>query len=325
MGGLAAARRPDHLNDGEPRAVSAASFSKRHHWSGAFSLLKPSNLGVPAFLIAWSALVLLPLIVIVGFSFLQVKSYRVVYQPSLATWQAVIDSGRWISAVRTLRIGLTMTLIEFLMAFPFALWLAKGCKSKTTKALIITLLTIPFFLDTSSRIIVWRSILGTNGTVNTVLMWLGVIDQPIGWLLYSEFTVHFGMLGSYFPTMVFPLFMILTLIDDEYIQASSDLGASPAQTLLHVILPLSLPGIMAGVIFTLVPLMAAFVEPQMLGGGFVNLLGNSVNSALQELKYPTAAALSTIVVALLGLCLTALIAISHKRIDMATVFQAMKR
>jgi ABC-type spermidine/putrescine transport system permease subunit I len=290
-----------------------------------YGLLRPSNLTVPVFLVVWSALVLLPLLVIVGFSFLQVKSYRVVYEPTLSTWQAVIDSGRWVSAVRTLRIGITMTLIELLLAFPFALWLAKGCKSKTVKALIITLLTIPFFLDTSSRIIVWRSILGTNGTVNTVLSSLGLIDRPIEWLLYSEFTVHFGMLGSYFPTMVFPIFMILTLVDDEYIQASSDLGASPAQTLLHVILPLSLPGIVAGVVFTLVPLMAAFVEPQMLGGGFVNLLGNSVDSALQELKYPTAAALSTIVVALLGLCLTTLILTTRKRVDMSTMFQAMKR
>jgi spermidine/putrescine transport system permease protein len=259
------------------------------------------------------------------FSFLQVKSYRVVYVPTLGTWESLIDSGRWITAVRTLRIGITMTVIELLLAFPFALWLAKGCRSKTAKALIITLLTIPFFLDTSSRIIVWRSILGTNGMVNTVLTSLGIVDEPITWLLYSEFAVHFGMLGSYFPTMVFPIFMIMSLIDDDYIQASSDLGGSPGQTLLYVILPMSLPGIVAGVVFTLVPLMAAFVEPQMLGGGFVNLLGNSVNSALQELKYPTAAALSTVVVALLGVCLAALILITRKRFDMSTMFQAIRR
>jgi ABC-type spermidine/putrescine transport system permease subunit I len=306
-------------------AVASASASKSGGWRDGYSLLRPSNLAVPTFLAAWSILVILPLLVIVLFSFLQVKYYRVVYDPTLATWESLIDSGRWIAAVRTLRVGITMTVIELLLAFPFALWLAKGCKSKPAKALIITLLTIPFFLDTSSRIIVWRSILGTNGIVNTVLMSLGIIDQPITWLLYSEFSVHFGMLGSYFPTMVFPIFMIISLIDDEYIQASSDLGASPGETLLYIILPLSLPGIVAGVIFTLVPLMAAFVEPQMLGGGFVNLLGDSVNSALQELKYPTAAALSTVVVALLAVCLAALILTTRKRVDLSTMFQALKR
>jgi spermidine/putrescine transport system permease protein len=306
--------------------MATANLSTQRAWAKRIlDRLMPSRLVVPVFLVTWSLLVLLPLIVIVLFSFLQVKSYRVVYDPTLATWRSLIDSGRWIAAVRTLRIGITMTVIELLLAFPFALWLAKGCQSKPMKALIITLLTIPFFLDVSSRIIVWRSILGTTGIVNTVLTSLGIIDEPISWLLYSEFAVHFGMLGSGFPNMVFPIFMIISLIDDDCIQASSDLGASPGQTLLHVILPLSLPGIVAGVVFTLVPLMAAFVEPQLLGGGFVDLLGNSVNSALQELKYPTAAALSTVVVALLGLCLAALILITRRRFDMATMFAAIRR
>ncbi|MGF7209867.1 ABC-type spermidine/putrescine transport system permease subunit I [Skermanella aerolata] len=287
--------------------------------------LKPSRLTVPTFLLAWSFLVIAPLVVIVLFSFLQVKAYRVVYTPSLDTWISLIDSGRWMAAVRTLRIGITMTVIEFVLAFPFALWLAKGCRSKTVKAMIITLLTIPFFLDAASRIIVWRSILGQTGAVNTALMSLGITDAPIDWLLYSEFAVHFGLLGTHFPTMVFPIFMSIALIDDDYIQASQDLGGGPAQTLFNIIIPMALPGIVAGIVFTLVPLMAAFVEPQLLGGGFVDLLGNSVNSALQQLKYPTAAALSTVVVALLGICLAVLVLVTRRRYDMASMFVAIRR
>ncbi|WP_108663671.1 ABC transporter permease [Acuticoccus kandeliae] len=287
--------------------------------------LKPSSMVVPTFLVAWSLLVLLPLLVIVVFSFFSVKYYKVVYTPTLETWESLINSGRWLAAVRTLRIAVTMTIIELLLAFPFALWLAKGCRSKYVKAAIITLLTIPFFLDASSRIIVWRSILGANGAVNSLLMWLGVIDTPIEWLLYSEFAVHFGLLGTHFPTMVFPIFLSCSLIDDDYIAASQDLGARPSQTLLTVIIPLALPGIVAGIVFTLVPLMAAFVEPQLLGGGFVDLLGNSVNSALQQLKYPTAAALSTFVVVLLGISLAILILVLRKRADISAMFVAMKR
>jgi spermidine/putrescine transport system permease protein len=287
--------------------------------------LRPSSVVVPSFLILWTAVVVLPLVVIVCFSFLQMRSYRVVYELTLATWQSLIESGRWLSAVRTLRVAFTVTVIELLLAFPFALWLAKGCKSKPVKAAIVTLLTIPFFLDASSRIIVWRSILGTAGIINTTMLQLGLIHQPVEWLLYSEFAVHFGMIGTYFPTMVFPIFMIITLVDDEYLQASSDLGGSPWQTLRYIILPMSLPGIVAGIVFTLVPLMAAFVEPEMLGGGFVDLLGDSVSSALQNLKYPTAAALSTVVVALLGLCLAALILVTRRRFDMSTMFRAVSR
>ena len=280
---------------------------------------------VPIFVAVWAVLVVLPLVIVVFYSFFQIQAYQVVYEPTLATWISLINSGRWIAAVRTLRLVFTITLIELVLAFPFALWLAKGNASKTTKAVVITLLTIPFFLDAPSRIIIWRAILGNNGIVNTVLLHLGLIDQPLEWLLFSEFAVHFGMIGPYFPTMVFPIFLVLVMIDDEYIQASYDLGASPGQTLLHVILPLALPGIVAGIVFTLVPLMAAWVEPQMLGGGFVNLLGNSVEAALRELKYPTAAALSTVVIAMLALLLLLLVIIARRRADLGSMFTAMRR
>ena len=117
-------------------------------------------------------------------------------------------------------------------------------------------------------------------------MEVGIIDAPIDWLLFSEFAVHFGMLAPYFPTMVFPIFLVLSLVDDEYIQASRDLGASPLQTLVYVILPLSLPGIMAGIVFTLVPTMAEYVVPWLMGGFNVNMLGRSVESALDRAQVP---------------------------------------
>lgn len=285
----------------------------------------PTRFAVPAFLAAWAFFVILPLLVIVVFSFFQVRSYQIVYEPTFATWQSLVETGRWTVALRTLRVALTITLIELLLAFPFALWLAKGLRSKIWKAVIITLLTIPFFLDVSSRIIIWRSILGTNGIINTLLVSSGLVDEPVSWLLYSEFAVHFGMLGASFPTMVFPIFIILSLIDDDYISASNDLGASPVQTLVYVVIPMALPGILAGIIFTFVPLMAAYVEPQLLGGGFVDLLGNSVDSALQQLRYPMAAALSTVVVVLLGLCLAVFMLLTRNRLDLSTIFSAIKR
>lgn len=290
-----------------------------------YANLVSTGWAIPTFVAVWAIVVILPLIIIVFYSFFTIKNYQVVYDPTVKTWISLIDSGRWIAAVRTLRVVFTITVIEFLIAFPFALWLAKGCRSKSLKAIVITLLTIPFFLDAPSRIIIWRAILGNNGIINIVLINLGVIETPMEWMLFSEFAVHFGMIGPYFPTMVFPIFLVLTLIDDEYIQASYDLGASPGQTLLNVIFPLALPGIIAGIVFTLVPLMAAWVEPQMLGGGFVNLLGASVESALRELKYPTAAALSTVVIAMLALLLVLLITITRKRADIGTLFHAIRR
>ena len=157
----------------------------------------------------------------------------------------------------------------------------------------------PFFLDMSSRTIVWRAILGQSGLINTLFTQLGLIDAPIDWLLYSEFAVHFGLLVSLFPSMVLPIYMAVNLIDDTLIEASKDLGASPAQTLWRVIVPLSLPGIVAGVIFCLGPALAAWVEPGMLGGGFVNMISSSIESAYSALNYPVVAALSAFVILIL--------------------------
>ena len=279
---------------------------------------------IPAFVIFWSAVVIFPLLVLFVFSFFESKSFVTIYRPTLATWSLMLESGRWEVAVRTLRIALTVTLIELAIGFPFALWLAKVCRSKTTKATTLALLTIPFFLDISSRTIVWRAILGQNGLINSGLLSLGVVDAPLEWMLYTEWSVIFGMLVTYFPTMVLPIYLAMTFIDDTLIQASNDLGASNAQTLVNVILPLSLPGIMAGIVFTLGPALAAWVEPGMLGGGFVNLLSNSVESAYTALKYPVVAALSTFVILLLSLLFVLLIAVSRRMFDVRTVFRGMK-
>ena len=125
--------------------------------------------------------------------------------------------------------------------------------------------------------------------------------------------------------MVFPIFLVLSLVDDEYIQASQDLGASPLQTLVYVILPLSLPGIMAGIVFTLVPTMAEYVVPWLMGGFNVNMLGRSVENALTALKYPTAAALSTFIIALLGALLATLSLLLRRTGGLAGIFETLRR
>ena len=280
---------------------------------------------VAGFVVLWTVLVILPLLLLVLYSFLQVRGFKVDWVLDLQTWTRLFESGRWEVTTRTLRIAIVVTLIELVIAFPFSLWLAKGCKSKLVKAIVLTLLTIPFFLDVSSRTIVWRPIFGTQGPLNTMLVDLGLVDTPVKWLLFSDFSVHFGMIAPYFPTMVFPIFLVMSLIDDEYIEASRDLGASPLQTLFLVIIPLSMPGILAGIVFTLVPTMADHAVPQLMGGFTVNLLGRSVESALTALKYPTAAALSTFIIILLAALLAALVLLLHRRGGLAGVFGALSR
>ncbi len=278
---------------------------------------------IPSFLVLWISLVIIPLVVLFAFSFFETRSFVTIYQPTLKTWYSLFESGRFEVTLRTLRIALTVTVIELLVGFPFALWLAKSGASKTTRAIVLALLTIPFFLDMSSRTIIWRAILGQNGLVNSMLLGAGVIDAPMEWMLYTEWSVHFGMIITYFPTMVLPIYMAINIIDNSLIEASNDLGASPLQTLFLVIVPLSLPGVMAGLVFTLGPALAAWVEPSMLGGGFVNLLSNSVESAHTALKYPVVAALSTLIIVLLAGLLFVMILMARKFGNIASIFRPL--
>ncbi len=291
---------------------------------GLWARLSHLNLALWLIVLGWFTLVIVPLIVLLVYSFFTTEYFATVYEPSLDTWIGLFSSGRFEVTLRTLRIALTVTLIELLVGFPFALWLAKGQVGKVPQAIFLALLTIPFFLDMSSRTIIWRAILGQQGLVNTVLMSLGVTDAPLDWLLYSEVAVHFGMIVALFPPMVLPIFLAINLIDDAMIEASGDLGASPWQTLSRVIVPLSLPGVMAGVVFTLGPALAAWVEPDMLGGGFVNLLSNSIESAYTALRYPVVAALSAFVILLLLLMLAVMFLLARRFGDLSSAFRVLK-
>jgi spermidine/putrescine transport system permease protein len=303
-------------------AGSGSANPTRDTW--LFRLARGGNWIIPAFLAVWLFLVVVPILVLVVFSFFESKNFTVIFKPSLATWSGLFDSGRFEVTLRTLRIALTVTLIELLAGFPFALWLAKGGASKAMRATVLALLTIPFFLDLSSRTIVWRAILGQTGLINSFLLSIGAIDRPMEWMLYTEWSVHFGMVLTYFPMMVLPIFTAMTAIDDTYIEASNDLGASPTQTLFNVIVPLSLPGVFAGVVLTLGSALAAWVEPSMLGGGFVNLLSNSVESAFTALRYPVVAALTTFVIALLVGLLLILTLVGRRFGDLSSAFKVLR-
>ena len=196
--------------------------------------------------------------------------------------------------------------------------------SKTTRAIVLALLTIPFFLDLSSRIIIWRAILGEHGLINSALLGTGMISEPLRWMLYTEPSVQFGMVVTNFPMMVLPIYLAISVIDDTLLQAATDLGASPARVLWDVVVPLSLPGVLAGIVFTLGPALAAWVEPSMLGGGFVNLLSNSVESAYTALRYPVVAALATFVIGVLALLLGMFLLAARRVADFGQVFRRLE-
>lgn len=266
--------------------------------------LVSGHVEVRVFTAIWTLGVLLPMLLVVGLSVLRTRGVRIDWAFSLDAYRDIVETGRWEVVLRTMEVAAAVTAICLAAGFPFALWLAKGIKSRRLVALIQLLLTVPFFLDPSARIIVWRTVLGSSGLINTILLKAHLVQAPVEWLLFSDFSVYLGLIGPYFPNMVWPVFLAITLIDDELLKASADLGASPAATLRNIVVPLALPGVIAGIIFTFVPILGDGVVSLLLGGGKKEYIADSVMYLSTSMNYTVAAALATLVLILLALLLS---------------------
>jgi ABC-type spermidine/putrescine transport system permease subunit I len=292
-----------------------------HRWRR----VSPGDGLVAVYIWVWLIGVILPLVGIIAFSFLQTKGIRFVWQPSVDSYLSLFDYGSVHVLLRSIRITATITFIELLVAFPFALWLAKSCRSRPLKLLTFVALSVPFFLSPSARTFVWRIILGSTGPINGTLMDLGLIDEPLDWLLFSEPAVHLGFLGPYFPSMVWPIYLSISLIDDEYLEASRDLGASDWDTLRLVIAPLALPGIVAGSIFAFVPMLGDVVIPQLVGGGQVPMVSAEVQSLITVMNYTVAAAIAALILFFVFLLQLVLLMAFRRPGGIGSVFAALQR
>ncbi|NPD70454.1 ABC transporter permease subunit, partial [Acetobacteraceae bacterium] len=189
------------------------------------------------------------------------------------------------------------SVLCLLFGLPLALWLARNARPGLAVQMVWLCLTVPFFLDPSARGLALRLMLSAGGPVNSMLLHLHLVHQPVRWLLFSDFAVVIGLLGPYFPNMVWPIYLSLMLIDESLFDASSDLGASPTQTLRLMVLPLAVPGIMAGVIMTFIPALGDNVVPDLLGGGRTEYIADSVMALSTSMNYAGASAMATIVFA----------------------------
>jgi ABC-type spermidine/putrescine transport system permease subunit I len=251
-----------------------------------------------AFAFVWAAFVVVPLLGVVLFSFVGGWGLSMTGSISLDAYRDIAESGGWDVLARTSAMACYVSVVCMAIGFPFALWLARQAKSQFLKQLIWIALTVPFFLDPSARTLVWRTILGRDGMVNNALLYIGVIHAPLQWLLFSDISVFFGLVISYFPNAVWPAYLAITLIPEELLQAGRDLGASPAAMLRDITLPLCAPGLVAGFMFTFIPVLGDTVASTLLGGGMHDYLGTSISGLVDALDYAGAAAFATIVLAL---------------------------
>ncbi len=164
----------------------------------------------------------------------------------------------------TLELALTVTLFTLLISFPLAYYI--NFKVKRFKQAVYMLVIIPLWVSYIVRAYSWKIVLGTNGILNSALVFLGLTDKPLEMFLYSKMSVVIGMVHIYTPFVLMPIYTALEQIPRNLLEASKDLGANRFRTFFHVVFPLSLPGVIAGATFAFVLSMGDFLAPSLLGG-----------------------------------------------------------
>lgn len=196
--------------------------------------------------------------------------------------------------VRTLTIALLSTAVALLIAYPLGYFIGAVAHSQQQGTLILLVL-IPFWTSYVIRTYAWIGILQTNGFMQQVFGWVPGLD---GSLLYTRAAVIIGFVHVYLPIMILPIYASARNMDKRYIEAAYDLGASPLRTFLRVTLPLTSPGVIAGIVLFFIPVFGSFVTPQLLGGTGDIMMGQQIQNQFGEaFNWPFGAALSMVMTA----------------------------
>ncbi|PWJ21613.1 ABC transporter permease [Jannaschia seohaensis] len=194
----------------------------------------------------------------------------------------------------TLKYAFITWALTLAIGFTVAYFLAFHVRSLTMQIALFLVCTIPFWTSNIIRMISWIPFLGRNGIANQTLISWGVIDEPLEWLLYSDFSVILAFVHLYTLFMVVPIFNTMMRIDKSLLEAARDNGASGFQTLIHVILPLTKPGIMIGTIFVVTLVMGDFITVRFMSGSQRANVGRLISNDIGLLQYPSAAATAVV-------------------------------
>jgi spermidine/putrescine transport system permease protein len=255
-----------------------------------YALLLPGGLWLLAFFVV-------PLVAMLSLSLQQgdiVEGYTMTWH-----WQTYVDGIRQYheQIVRSLSYGGISTVLQLAIGYPVAYWIA--FRAGRRKSVYLFLLLLPFFVSFVLRTIAWQFFLSDNGILLGPLKDIGMLPDDFH-LIARSIAVIGGLTYNYLPFMVLPLYVALERVDPAVVEAAHDLYASRVQSFLRVVLPLSLPGVFAGVLITFVPASSDYVNASVLGGPQNSMIGNVIqNQYLVNQTYPTAAALSFTLMAIL--------------------------
>ncbi len=201
--------------------------------------------------------------------------------------------------LNSLKISTTSTFLCLLFGYPIAYAIVRS--GPVAKPVLLFLIILPFWTSFLLRVYAWMGLLADQGTINNLLISLGLIDEPIR-MLYTEFAVYVGIVYTYMPFMILPLYANMEKLDGSLNEAAADLGSRPTNTFFKVTLPLTLPGIIAGCLLVFIPATGEYVIPDLLGGGNVNMIGRVLyNEFSRNSDWPVAAAVAIVLLFLLVL------------------------
>lgn len=247
----------------------------------------------------------LPIVMIAVVSFWQTTAFSIVPAFQLENYEFLFGSPvTYTVFINTFKYAILTWIFTVLIGFTVAYYLAFHIRSLTWQVVLFLLCTIPFLTSNIIRMISWIPFLGRNGIANSTLISWGLIDEPVEWLLFSDFSVVLAFVHIYTLFMVVPIFNTMMRIDKGIIEAARDGGASGSQILSNIIIPLTKPGIMIGTIFVVTLVMGDFFTVRIMSGSQSANVGRLISNDISLLQYPSASATAII------LLLTVLIVIA---------------
>lgn len=235
---------------------------------------------------------LLPYALMLAHSFWLVRDGFIVHQWTLHNYRTLITNPVYAEVLlRSMRIAASVTLCSLLLGYPLAYFLSFHAGER--KEILYQLVIVPLWVSYLVRGYAWKTILGSDGVLNGFLQYLHLTSAPVGFLLYSPFAVILMLTHIYTPFVFLPIYAALEHIPRPLVEASQDLGAGPLKTFLRVILPLSLPGLLAGATFAFVLSLGDFLAPLLVGGASGTMIANIVQSLFgAAYDWPLGAAIS---------------------------------
>jgi putrescine transport system permease protein len=202
-----------------------------------------------------------------------------------------------ITYIRSVLLAAGATLLCLVLGFPMAFGIARA--RREVRGFLLLLVMLPFWISFLLRVYAWMGLMGNYGVINNLLVWLGVIGQPLP-LLYTDLAVFMGLTYSYLPFMILPLYATLERMDQDLVDAAQDLGASPTRAFWDITWPLARPGVVAGCLLVFIPAIGEYVIPYLLGGPDSLLIGRVLfDEFFVNRDWPLASAVAIIVLALL--------------------------